>query len=592
MKRFVTGCVMLAASSALVACNDALDVANVQNPDITRALSTPAGIEQLVSTGFQQVHLATVATNMTPQINVFGLESYGSVANFGMNTRGGIPRIQVQNERGNATANENYADYRSFAKVARSMANGIQAIDKMVAGGGSMGSEGRNLRARAFAFFVLGVAQGNTALMYDSVAVLEHNTAADVNPPLVGYAAAMAKAIQNLDSAIAIADNVPAGQVSNFALPSSWINGNALTRDQFRQVVRSFRARFRAGVARTPAQRAAVDWSAVITDATTGITADLNITLTNSGGWSHGYINQMYTYSGWHMMPPNYIGMADSAGGEYDTWLATPTLAARNNSGANFMLIRTVDRRFPSGDTRAAQTAVSGCATSNTNANCKPGLTGGLPNGLPGQVNNLPYFRNRLGGGDDTKGEAWAQSQYDHYRFRYLTLNNANRDGPWPTITKAEVDLLAAEGYIRTGNYTAAATLIDRTRTLQGGLPSVAGMTMPAAPSATAYDPWAGTDVPGGTACVPRVPKNGAAGRECGNLFEALKWEKRLETAFTGYGQWYVDSRGWGDLPEGTALSWPVPYQELDARYPGNTNFYYLGGSLDKQGAPKGNYGW
>ncbi|HET9453775.1 MAG TPA: hypothetical protein VFO66_05805 [Gemmatimonadaceae bacterium] len=575
----------MAASISVVACNDSLDVQNVTSPDITRALSTPAGIEQLVSTGFQQAHLATVANNMTPQLNVFGLESYGSVANFGMNTRGGIPRIQVQNERGNATAGENYADYRTLSKVARSMANGIQAIDAMVTAGGTMGSVGRNMRARAFAFFVMGVAHGNLALMYDSVAVLEATTAADVNPPLSGYAAAMARAIENLDSAVAIAGGIATAEVGNFSLPAGWINGNAMTRDQFVQMVRSFRARYRAGVARTPAERAAVNWASVISDATNGLTTDLNITLTNSGGWSHGYIAQMYTYSGWHMMPANIIGFADSVGGEYDTWVNTPALTARNSAGTTFLFIRTADRRFPAGDTRAAQTAASGCTASNTNANCKPGLAGGLT----GQTNNLPYFRNRLGGGDDTKGEAWAQTQYDHYRFRYLTLGNANRDGLWPTMTKAEVDLLAAEGYIRTGNYAAAATLIDRTRTAQGGLPSVVGMTMTAA---GLTDPWSGSDVPGGNACVPRVPKTSAAGRECGNLFEALKWEKRLETAFTGYGQWYVDSRGWGDLPEGTALSWPVPYQELDARYPGNTNFYYLGGSTANQGAPKGTYGW
>ena len=586
MKRLVTGCVLM-ASLGLVACNDALDVDNVTSPDITRALSTPAGIEQLVSTGFQSVVLATVANNMTPQLNVFGLESYGSVANFGMNTRGGIPRIQVQNERGNATADGNYADFRSLAKVARSMANGVQAIDAMVAGGGTMGSVGRNMRARAFAFFTLGAAHGNLALMYDSVAVLQANTAPDENPPLVGYAAAMARAIENLDSAVAIANGIPAAEVGNFSLPAAWINGNALTRDQFVQVVRSFRARFRAGVARTPAERAAADWAAIIADATNGLTTDLNITLTNSGGWTHGYIAQMYTYSGWHLMPANIIGFADMAGGEYDTWVNTAALASRNASGANFLFINTVDQRFPQGANRTAQTAASGCSASNTNANCKPGLAGGLT----GQIYNRPYFRNRLAGGDDTKGEAWAQSQYDHYRFRYLTLNNTNRDGPWPVMTKAEVDLLAAEGHIRAGNYAAAVSLIDRTRVAQGGLPSVLGMTG-GAPTAGAYDPWAGTDVPGGTACVPRVPKNGAAGRECGNIFEALKWEKRLETAFTGYGQWYVDSRGWGDLPEGTALSWPVPYQELDARYPGNTNFYYLGGAVTNQGAPKGNYGW
>jgi hypothetical protein len=47
---------------------------------------------------------------------------------------------------------------------------------------------------------------------------------------------------------------------------------------------------------------------------------------------------------------------------------------------------------------------------------------------------------------------------------------------------------------------------------------------------------------------------------------EAVKWEKRLETIFTGYAQWFVDSRGWGDLPVDTPLMWPVPFQEMDSR--------------------------
>ena len=66
----------------------------------------------------------------------------------------------------------------------------------------------------------------------------------------------------------------------------------------------------------------------------------------------------------------------------------------------------------------------------------------------------------------------------------------------------------------------------------------------------------------------------GVAGREdagqvggvCGDAWEAMKYEKRLETAMTGYGQWYFDSRGWGDLPVGTPVHWPVPNQEADAR--------------------------
>ena len=65
---------------------------------------------------------------------------------------------------------------------------------------------------------------------------------------------------------------------------------------------------------------------------------------------------------------------------------------------------------------------------------------------------------------------------------------------------------------------------------------------------------------------MPRTPTGAGGALECGTLFEAMKWEKRIETIFSGYAQWYHDSRGWGDLAVGTVTMWPVPYQEMDAR--------------------------
>jgi hypothetical protein len=47
---------------------------------------------------------------------------------------------------------------------------------------------------------------------------------------------------------------------------------------------------------------------------------------------------------------------------------------------------------------------------------------------------------------------------------------------------------------------------------------------------------------------------------------EAMKWEKRMETAYTHWGAWFTDGRGWGDLPAGSPLEYPTPYQELDTR--------------------------
>ena len=113
---------------------------------------------------------------------------------------------------------------------------------------------------------------------------------------------------------------------------------------------------------------------------------------------------------------------------------------------------------------------------------------------------------------------------------------------------------------------------MDRYR-LQNNLASVAGLS-------NATDP-----VPGGTACVPRVPVGpNFTSTACGTLLDALKWEKRMETAFTGYGQWYIDARGWGDLVMGTPLEWPVPYQELFAR--GRQSY------RNERVAARSGYGW
>jgi hypothetical protein len=63
-----------------------------------------------------------------------------------------------------------------------------------------------------------------------------------------------------------------------------------------------------------------------------------------------------------------------------------------------------------------------------------------------------------------------------------------------------------------------------------------------------------------------------------------MKYEKRMETAFTGFLVWFADGRGWGDLVTGTPVEWPVPYQEMQSRY----TAYYNGTKV----AAKGTYGF
>src|SRR5690606_36140953 len=85
------------------------------------------------------------------------------------------------------------------------------------------------------------------------------------------YQAVAAAALAQLDEAIAIANAAP-----NFTLPvNGWLY-QAMTRDQFVRLAQSFAARIMVYTARTPAERAAVDWPGVITRIDAGIQVDFS----------------------------------------------------------------------------------------------------------------------------------------------------------------------------------------------------------------------------------------------------------------------------------------------------------------------------
>lgn len=522
-----------ASLAAFTACqpDKTLSVENVDQPDVARAFATADGIEAILRSGFSQIFGATHATTtaILPASLVMSFENYGSVANFGMNLRASIPRTPIDNNRGNVTASENFRDFQQLSLRGRTVANAIKALDKLTAANGSLGSPAQNLRARSFGFFALGLANGEMALMYDSVGVSMPSMETIDIPALSSYGDAMTIALQQLDSALAIANAARTATGTNgFPLPTTWLKtAQPTSLDDYIKILRSTKARLRAGVARTPAERAAVNWGEVVNDAANGITANVQLELDNGNGWGASWLNQSAVFQGWHNMTPYIVGMADTSSG-YANWLAT------DRSQRTQFLILTPDQRFPQGDTRTAQQAAS------------PAANAVLP---------AVYFRNRPAG-EDTPGDAWGNSMYDFVRYRHY--RQQSQIGPWHWMTKAENDLLRAEGLIRLNRATEAVPFINATR-VANGLPAFAA-TATAADRAPAQ--------PGGsaTSCVPRTPTGPGGALECGTLFEAMKWEKRLETIFSGYAQWFQDSRGWGDLPVGTPTMWPVPFQEMDAR--------------------------
>jgi hypothetical protein len=255
--------------------------------------------------------------------------------------------------------------------------------------------------------------------------------------------------------------------------------------------------------------------------------------------------------------------MADNSG-SYADWIALD-LDVRGASGSFFMT--TPDQRFPQGDTRADQQAdfaVTQCSAAATP--CKR------------------YFRNRPSGNDQNVGLGWGWSNYDHARFyswRFFGDGGNAANGDFPFITKAEMDLLEAEGHIRNGDYALALPLINNTREANGELPPL-----------LAADNT--TPVPGGNDCVPKVPQPPNFDTlACGNMEEAMKYEKRIETAYTHFAAWFLDMRRWGDLAETTPLYWAVPYRDLQARGWEPSEIYSTGlGTTPGSWAPRGTYGW
>ena len=528
-----TAAASLAAASACKS-DEALGVENTDNPDVARAFATPDGVENVLKNGFLQILGATHGTSnaIWPAAQATAQESYGSVANFGLAQRGAIPRSVIDNTKGNPTQVENYRDFQQLFLRGRLIANALGAFDVQLKSGASIGTAFQDQRARSFGFFALAMANGEGAMMYDSIAVVDPSLGPGDVPALTGYKEAMVAALVQLDSAIIIANRsktatgATASGLTGY-LPSDWMRTASAptSADDYIRLVRSTKARFRAGIARNPTERAAVNWTAVVDDAANGITSDWVLDLNANLGWSAAWLNQMAVASSWSGMTPAIIGMADTTSG-YASWIAQP-----RGDRAPF-LIMTPDNRFPKGTTRAEQITSS------------PALAASLPS---------TYFRARAPG-EDIFGEAYGNSFYDHGRF--MSYRQGSSIGKWVWMSRTESEMLQAEGLIRLNRAAEALPLVNRTRTANG-LPAFTTPTgrAPAQPGGSA------------TSCVPRTPTAAGGTLECGTLLEAVKWEKRMETLFTGYAQWFFDSRGWGDLPVGSPLMYPVPYQEMDARY-------------------------
>jgi hypothetical protein len=382
-----------------------------------------------------------------------------------------------------------------------------------------IGDATRTARARAFGKFMQGLSNGYLGLYFDSAFVVDEQVRVDTITTPQFLAYPAV-----IDAAIEQLDEaISTAQGNSFTFPADGWMFTAMNAQQFIRLANSFAARLLVYSARTRAERAAVDWDEVIRRVDAGITTDFAPQAVPEVLW-HDWqrlVARLRTQG----RPSDFGRPSYWLVGPADStqgfvnWVATPV-----SNRVGFQL-RTRDRRIQ-------------------------GPTGPDSPGKYVGFNQNNIFTASRG----TYRFSW------YYFHRYGT-GTSWQDGLVPAMLVSEMNLLKAEGLLRKGNAAGAAALINLTRVANGALPPV--------------DVDGPPNEPG---CVPRK-LNGA----CGSLWDALRYEKRIEGVGVSGVIAFMDARGWQTLPENTIVQLPVPGSELAVL---RRELYTYGGPGGQSSAP------
>jgi len=503
-------------------CQD-LDVTNPNDPDRERATSQPADVQNLVASTFTTFWPMTQGNWPGITLAAMADEATSGFADFGILELSSEPRAAFNNStiysRRFVAEDPWYILYSVISTnndALTAMDNGLVILE---------GTTDVTPRARAFAKFMQGVATGYLGLYFDQASISDETMdPATAEYPLVPYPEVIAAAVAQLEAAAAVAS------ANSFTIPSTgWINGVTLTNQELAQLAHSFAAKFLAYGARTPAERQAVDWNAVLGHIGAGITADIAPTAISGvlfSDYRRLMARQRTTTPGdFSRLDNNLVGPADTSGA-YQAWLNTP-VDARNP-----FQLRTPDRRIHPHNSPSSLGKYFGYNTATLYAASR------------GLYHRSRYYYWRAG-----FGSTWEQ-------------------GVQQWMTRTEMDLLKAEALIRLNRATEAIPLINLSRVANGELPAITTTDGPAQANS----------------CVPKKQDG-----QCGSLWDALKYEKRIEMTGVEPGVSWYDARGWGTLLEGTMTQLPIPARERETVQQPVYTFGGAAGSPGSAAAPNFN---
>lgn len=444
-----------------------LDVENPNAPDVNRALSDPAGLEQLLGGAFRTwmetrtsylagLPLNAMADSYTASWNNAAIRFYNSVGQDGCTSRCAWSNSATAPEAaGGPTVEKTYYGYYTVLSAANdvlaAIADGV-CFDGDFTAADCAADNTKTSRDKAVAKMVQGMALGGISLVYDQGFVVDETTdlSALLSAPFNTRTELRDAALTKFEEAYTEAG------LKTWSTDGAWMGvgaGKAYTNTQIRQLIRTMEAELIALWPRDDGENTAADWAQVATFASQGI----------SSGTAYDF--EFY-------IDPSSVGL------DFVKLWGNALLTMRVDTRVAALITTNHVHPWP-------EPSGNPCPTTSADLRVGDGSYGPTDNFSGGKT-----LKATANAGTDfacsgvaifpaARGQ-YHQSNLQHVRYQALTyegegLPGFNGVGQDPVYTTQMNDLLWAEALIRSGGSLAnAATRINNSRVGRGGLPAAA----------------------------------------------------------------------------------------------------------------------
>jgi hypothetical protein len=394
--------------------------------------------------------------NPTQAMTVMADEGSLSWGNHDARVLGSEPRSPYNNSPSYSYNNVAETPWYSTYEGLSNIYDGLRAIDGDTTGLACV--EVDCDRLRAYGKFVQGMGHALLAAYFDSIFILDETIdlfeadGSEIPQAFVPYDVAWT-------AAVGYFNEVATYSGGTWTLPNNVFgsSGNNWNGAELNAVAKSMMGHLRPMMARTPAQRDAVDWQQVINDVGAGMAGDIFLEGDGCDKWCNDYLyfSQITTSTTWNRADYKTIGQYDEnttlGNGTYgyQDWLSE-AVPARNE----FPMVGHPDRRIVGA-----------------------GDTDGTEDGITFRYRGASAFPSSRG--------TYHYSFYSSGRFEGFP---AAETGPMPWVLREGLLLNAAEGDLRLNGASASVTqVLDATR-IPAGLPSAAGYNDAQAMDAIIYE--------------------------------------------------------------------------------------------------------